>query len=158
MRLKKPGSNLIEMEMTPMIDMTFQLISFFMFVINFNNELVEERVKLPLAETARPVERAAVQPLFLNISKDGRLLVLSQELRVQDPSDMAKINQYLRREAAYIKFDMQQAGKDVARGLEATAVIRADELTPYGLVQDIIRACREAGFVKFSLRALLEPR
>ena len=157
MRFKSAGSNIVEMDMTPMIDMTFQLIAFFMFVINFNNELIEERVHLPVAEVAKPVQRAAVQPLFLNVGKDGKLFLIGEEFDVQDSNGMAKINQYLRREASYIKFDMQRAGKRIEEGLEATVVIRADQYTEFGVVQDLVRACREAGFVKFSLRALLEP-
>jgi len=146
------------MDMAPMIDVTFQLIAFFMFVINFNNELTDERVKLPVAELARPVQKAQVQPLFLNISRDGKLLLIGQELDVNDPQQKAEINAFLRREAAYIKFRMHQGGKIPEQGLEATVVIRAHEATPYGVVQDIIRACREAGFGKFSLRAQLKPK
>jgi biopolymer transport protein ExbD len=153
MRLKRPDSNVSEMDMTPMIDMTFQLISFFMFVVNFNNDLTNETIHLPIAELAKPVDKAKLEPLFLNVNKAGMLVIVGEQLQVQEPNDMAKINAYLKREAALIKANMAKAGKAAAEGLEATVIIRADQHAQYGVVQDLIRACREAGFIKFSLRA-----
>ena len=158
MRLKRAETNVSEVDMTPMIDMTFQLISFFMFVVNFNNDLTNEQVHLPVAEVAKPVEKAKLDPLFLNVTRDGKLQLIGESFAVQNPTDMAKINGYLRREAQLIKLSMHKAGKAGTAGLDATVVIRADEKVAYGVVQDLIRACREAGFVKFSLRANLKPK
>jgi biopolymer transport protein ExbD len=158
MKFKKADTNVSEMDMTPMIDMTFQLVSFFMFAINFNSELMNEQIHLPVAELARPVDKAQVEPLFLNVSRDGKLRLIGESFVIQDPNDMAKINAYLKREATLIKVSMQKVGKVGSDGLEATVIIRGDERVPYGPVQDLIRACREAGFVKFSLRANLKPQ
>ena len=158
MKIKKSATNVSEMDMTPMIDMTFQLVSFFMFAINFNSDLMNEQINLPVAELARPVDKAQVEPLFLNVSRDGKLKLIGESFVIQDPNDMAKINAYLKREATLIKLSMQKVGKSGREGLEATVIIRGDERVPYGPVQDLIRACREAGFVKFSLRANLKPR
>ena len=156
MKLKKADINVSEMDMTPMIDMTFQLISFFMFVVNFNNELTNQQVHLPVAEMAKPVEKAKLEPLVLNINKDGKLLVVGEEFDLHQPNDFAKVNAYLKREATLIKLKMQKVGKSAEKGLEATVIIRGDERMHYGAVQDLIRACRESGFTKFSLRADLK--
>jgi biopolymer transport protein ExbD len=158
MKIKKADTNVSEMDMTPMIDMTFQLVSFFMFAINFNNELVSEQINLPVAEMARPVKKAPVEPLILNITREGELQLIGESFSISDPNDMAKINAYLKREATLIKVAMQKVGRSGAEGLDATVLIRGDERTHYGAVQDLIRACREAGFVKFSLRARLEAK
>ena len=158
MKIKKAAMNVSEMDMTPMIDMTFQLVSFFMFAINFNSELISEQINLPVAEMARPVKKAAVEPLFLNVTREGKLQLIGESFALNDPNDMAKINAYLKREATLIKLSMQKVGRTGSEGLEATVIIRGDERTHYGAVQDLIRACREAGFVKFSLRAHLKPR
>ena len=40
------------MDMTPMIDVTFQLIAFFMFVLNFSEVDQDQRVNLPSSELA----------------------------------------------------------------------------------------------------------
>ena len=43
-----------EGDLTPMIDMTFQLIAFFMVLINFTEAEADQRVKLPESELAKP--------------------------------------------------------------------------------------------------------
>jgi biopolymer transport protein ExbD len=159
MKLKRAKTNVSEMDMTPMIDMTFQLISFFMFVINFNQDLRNETIHLPVAELAKPVEKAKVEPLFLNVNRDGKLLVVGNTWVVdRTHPDMADINEYLRREARLIKANMLRAGRTAEEGLEATVIVRGDRAVQYGVVQDLIRACREAGFTKFSLRAEREAK
>jgi len=45
-----------EPNLTPLLDVVFQLITFFMLVINFSNENYDARVRLPVAGSARPVE------------------------------------------------------------------------------------------------------
>ena len=53
MRVKKIESGVHEGDLTPMIDMTFQLIAFFMVLINFTQSEQNERVQLPLSELAK---------------------------------------------------------------------------------------------------------
>ena len=60
-----------EGDMTPMIDMTFQLIAFFMVLINFAEGDQDQRIKLPSSELAKPPEGAAEAPLILQLTKDG---------------------------------------------------------------------------------------
>ena len=44
-----------EPNLTPLLDVVFQLITFFMLVINFSSENYDQRVRLPVAESAVPV-------------------------------------------------------------------------------------------------------
>ena len=37
MKIKGRGADMVELDYTPMIDMTFQLIAFFMILINFSD-------------------------------------------------------------------------------------------------------------------------
>ena len=48
-----------EPNLTPLLDVVFQLITFFMLVINFSNDNYDQRVRLPVAGTARPVEHGS---------------------------------------------------------------------------------------------------
>ena len=50
----KTQVNLVEGDLTPMIDMTFQLIAFFMVLINFTEADQDERIKLPTSVLAKP--------------------------------------------------------------------------------------------------------
>ncbi len=45
-----------EPNLTPLLDVVFQLITFFMLVINFSSENYDQRVRLPVAESARPMD------------------------------------------------------------------------------------------------------
>src|ERR671922_168975 len=76
MRLKGPrrfGPE-AEVDWTPMIDVTFQLIAFFMFVINFSDAEQDERINLPLSELAKPPESPAETPLTVQLTKDGNAI------------------------------------------------------------------------------------
>ena len=54
-----------EMDTTPMIDVTFQLLAFFMFVLNFSQVDQDQRINLPLSELARPPDVAYDEPLTI---------------------------------------------------------------------------------------------
>src|ERR1700758_1268957 len=73
-----------EPNLTPLLDVVFQLITFFMLVINFSNENYDARVKLPVAGSARPIEEgekaANEDRLVLNVDKDGHLIMTGQVL------------------------------------------------------------------------------
>ena len=43
-----------EVDMTPMIDVVFQLLAFFMVITNFEQTQADERVKLPRDQLAKP--------------------------------------------------------------------------------------------------------
>jgi biopolymer transport protein ExbD len=61
------------MDTTPMIDVTFQLLAFFMFVLNFSQVDQDQRIKLPLSELARPPDVAYVEPLTIQLASDERM-------------------------------------------------------------------------------------
>src|SRR3954454_8339429 len=68
-----------EPNLTPLLDVVFQLITFFMLVINFSNENYDQRVRLPVAGSARPVEgddKSAMEDrLVLNVDREGHLIM-----------------------------------------------------------------------------------
>ena len=48
MRFRRKSTQILEGDLTPMIDMTFQLIAFFMLIINFSEVEKSEEINLPL--------------------------------------------------------------------------------------------------------------
>lgn len=161
MHLRKPEfTTRSGVGMTPLIDMAFQLIAFFMFVLNFSNDVADERVRLPKADQAIPVEEATERPLFLNVDRQGRLLAIGNQWDLE--KDHPAIRSYLEREAAVVKGDMtyEAMGNDAVAGdlkanrLWTTVVIRADFATPCQSIRGLIEACQQVGFYKFALRAL----
>ena len=64
-RKHSDGPAKTDIDMTPMIDMTFQLITFFVFTLNFSQAVQDDRVQLPLSQLAQPAEGAAEDPITL---------------------------------------------------------------------------------------------
>lgn len=154
MRFKKTEATVAEIDMTPMIDVTFQLITFFMVITNFENTRADERVKLPKDELARPSETQRDTEVVLNMGfirdADGEK-VAGPFIFYGDGENYAveKLGPILKREYQYFK-DIGKQPDD------ATVVIRADGEFPTGLVQETIKLSQEAGFTKFALKATQE--
>jgi biopolymer transport protein ExbD len=142
-----------EPNLTPLLDVVFQLITFFMLVINFSQENNDQRVRLPVAGTAQPVEereRVAEDRLVLNVDSRGHLLWNGVPLPVNRAVDEIK------HQAELVRLNLRAAGQkpDPAGGLPTTIVLRADRDTPFTLLYTLITACQTSGFHKFSLKAM----
>ena len=161
MGLRKPEiTSPAGLNMTPMIDMTFQLIAFFMFVLNFSKDVADERIRLPIADQAVPAEQAIDEPLFLNLNRRGSLLAIGTQWDLD--REQSLVLSYLKREAAVVKRDMEYealgdasvAAELKANRLWTTVVIRADRETRCDAVRQLLGMCRQVGFTKFALRAV----
>jgi len=140
MRIKKPGSGIQEGDMTPMIDMTFQLIAFFMVLINFAQGEQNERIVLPDSELAKPPEAPLDFPITLHLTKEGTVIIGGEEISITG------LAPYLVREATVL----QMRGKALS---DATIIIRGHREAQTGRVQELIRKCQENQFERFALRA-----
>jgi biopolymer transport protein ExbD len=138
-RKRKPVGS-VDIDMTPMIDVTFQLITFFMFTLNFSEAEQDQRVQLPTSQVAKPAENSDIEPLTLQLMNDGRVIYNGEAVA------LAALRDYLINE----KDVMRAAGKEPSA---ATVVVRADGRSRTGDVQQIIRSCQEEGFTTFTLRA-----
>ncbi len=116
-----------EPNLTPLLDVVFQLITFFMLVINFSNDNYDVTIKLPVAGSARPIDdgakAAAEDRLVLNIDSKGQLRFNGKVMStgeaaqtIKFEADLARLNQ------------KTLSGKkaDPAAGLPTRVVIRAD--------------------------------
>lgn len=73
----------LEMNLTPMIDVVFLLIIFFMVATKFAEIERDTAVNPPTAENAQPVT-AAPRELIVNVLKDGRYTVNGYEYPLKD--------------------------------------------------------------------------
>ena len=142
-----------EPNLTPLLDVVFQLITFFMLMINFSGDNYDRRITLPVAGSARPIEddqQVAEDRLVLNIDKDGHLL-LGGEVQ-----PLHKAVQSIKHQADLIKLNLKAAGKktDATGSLPTTIVLRADKETSFSSVLGLIKACQANGFRKFALKAM----
>jgi biopolymer transport protein ExbD len=131
-----------------MLDMVFQLITFFMLVINFKGAQIDMNLKLPVIGSARPVDTKGQRDLLiLNINSDGELTVYGR------PRD---IDSYIAGEAQASLLVARRRDSNIESGddLPTIVVIRADRSTPFHLLNRVIQACQKYGFRSFSLKAM----
>ena len=140
MAKKRKQAGGTDIDMTPMIDVTFQLITFFMFTLNFTEAEQDQRIQLPTSQVAKPIENSDIEPLTLQLMEDGQVIYNGE------PVALAALGDYLENEKAV----MLAASREPSA---ATVVVRADGRAKTGEVQQIIRSCQEKGFDKFTLRA-----
>lgn len=126
--------------MTPMIDMTFQLIAFFMFVSNFSEAEQDDRIQLPQSQLAKPSDAPIEAPITLQLTSKSSVVYGGELVGI------GELGSYLERE----KSVLLDAGKEP---VASTVIVRADAAAKTGEVQEIIKVCQEKGFEKFALRA-----
>ncbi len=66
MKIKSAFVSIPEIDMTPMIDIVFQLITFFMVINNFDQNEADERITLPRDQLARPPVAVRKNSFMLN--------------------------------------------------------------------------------------------
>jgi len=145
MKFKEPDAGIQEGDMTPMIDMTFQLIAFFMVLINFSQADQDQRVKLPKSELAKPPDQPLDDALTVNLGLEGAsrnpvIYMAGQRY------DFGSLKTQLDRERDLVV----RNGKDPTK---VTVIIRAHKDCRTGDVQTVIKSCQEARFESFALRA-----
>jgi biopolymer transport protein ExbD len=141
MKIKSRGPSIVDIDMTPMIDMTFQLIAFFMILINFDASEQDDRIQLPSSTLAKPPDAALETPITIQLTQSGQVLMGGQPY-----ASAALIRGVLRNEA----YAMEAQGKAPS---SATIIIRAHKDSKTGQVQELIKVCQEEEFEKFTLRA-----
>lgn len=121
----KKGTALSSLSMTPLIDIVFLLLIFFLVTTRFEEEDHELEVMLPTASEAKPL---VVKPkeIFINIDKDGVYFIANETV------DLEKMQTLL-----------SQA--DVNNPAGQTVVIRADRRCEWDKVVAAINTCQQAG-------------
>lgn len=136
-----------EPNLTPMLDMVFQLITFFMLVINFKAASMDLDLKLPVVGSAKMVEAKGKDMLVLNINKQGGLRIYGNLIK--------DVDRYLNAEAQASLLILKQTHPEAKLGdeLSTMIVIRADRATPFKMLNKIIKAAQDVGFRNFALKA-----
>jgi biopolymer transport protein ExbD len=144
MRIKKKSNfgQFAEGDMTPMIDMTFQLIAFFMVLVNFAQAEQNKRIALPISQLAEPPMETIKDSFTLHVDDQGRTIIFEgQEMKIDALPDALR-NKVAELEAS----DSSKSPRD------ATVILRADRNAEFGFVQEVVVVCQKAQFEKFHLR------
>lgn len=129
-----------EVDLTPMIDMTFNLIAFFMLLINFSQSEQNDRVTLPASELAKPAEIPEEFQVVVHITNADTVEIGGNIVNLES------LRSHLSPELSLL----QISGKTPA---DAYVVLRGHETVPGGKVQEIIKRFQDIGFERFALRA-----
>ena len=141
------SSESLEPNLTPILDMVFQLITFFMLVINFKGAAMDLSLQLPVLGSARPLDYTGTQePLMLNIDAKGG---------VQSYGHPVTVETFIPNEARLVKMQLQALGTPLTDDeLPVPVIIRADRTANYGTVLGIIRLCQAHGYRHVALSAM----
>jgi biopolymer transport protein ExbD len=139
-----------EPNLTPLLDVVLQLLMFFMMCVNFVTEQVNEDIKLPVAQSARPMEKGEVDVLFLNMDPYGKLVIPGRELPLSTPGE---VSFYLRQQYDDARRSAQARG-DESGTVRTAVIIRAHRDVSYAHVYRLLRLCKDVGYTKLQLRAM----
>ena len=125
------GSALEGLSLTPLIDIVFLLLIFFLVATRFAEEDRELDVQLPDASEAQPLTKKP-RELFININKEGKYYVTGKIVT------LAELHPILN--AAYVN----NPGR-------TSVVIRADKRVVWQFVVSVMNACNKAKIRDYSV-------
>jgi biopolymer transport protein ExbD len=145
-RVKSKVDVSAEADMTAMIDMTFQLIAFFMILINFADDSANQTIKLPNDVLAIPPEAPPEDPIVLQMDALGKVLYSGDGF-----VDLSVIRQRLNNKKALILREKRDPKN-------ATVIIRAHRNVATKYVREMLQMCQDLGFETFAFRAVSKDR
>ena len=114
------------LDLTPMVDVVFNLLIFFALSLNFVTSSGGINVKLPEASTAKPIK---AENITINLTKTGQI--------------------YYNKEVASIK-QIRKKLKDV-KDKSSLVIIRADDKVEHGKVVEAMDVAKSEGFSKLAI-------
>lgn len=116
--------------MTPMIDVVFQLIIFFLLSSHMAKQEMQLALELPRASTGQETEEESGRRIVINVLPDpragGRIVVTGREVSRDELPEL-------------IRYEARKSGP----ALEVR--IRTDRAVPYRVVEPVMVACAKAG-------------
>ncbi|MGQ9504756.1 MAG: ExbD/TolR family protein [Thermogutta sp.] len=129
--IRNKSRALESLTMTPLIDVVFNLLIFFLIASKFAEEERELPVKLPEASEAQPL-MSKPKELFINIDQDGRYYVGGKTLTLSQ-----------------LETVLVEAWS--ANPSRTTVIVRADENCRLQPVVSAINACKKANITDYRL-------
>lgn len=114
----------LAIELTPLIDMVFLLLIFFLVATTFNQNEREMQIALPFASASGPIS-ATLRELTVNVDRDGRIVVGGRKLEPEDLESMI--------------------GEAVKSNPEQKVTVRGDRETSYANIVRVLDICKLGG-------------
>lgn len=122
-------------QMTPLIDIVFITLVFFMMTTVYANLESEVDITLPTSDSAVQSERMQGE-IFINVKEDGSIVVNERTM------ELSELQQVLNRVAEYFP--------------GGAVILRADRQVSHGRVIQVMDCCRKADIQQISFAALGE--
>ena len=137
---KKPNNEDVSLDMTPMIDVVFQLIIFFVVTLKMSDDK-DTTIKLEDGKAGIPLTQDELPPsqLTIDVARSGRVSLSNITL-----SDQMLAQKIQERKARY--------------GTEFPCMIRADWQTKHRDVKRVMDVCTANGVWKLSFVAIKEAK
>ena len=151
-RRRRKVEGVLNPNLTPLLDVVLQLITFFMMLVHFGTQLegTAKGVRLPLAPAALPGSDLTIDRLVAAMDAKGRLLVAGDVLDEGAASAWWAAQAKARR-AGLETLGEPAAGDDL---LPTVVILRADRSASYGAVRRTLAEAQDKGFAHFSLVVL----
>ncbi len=122
--------------MTPLVDVVFLLIVFFVMTLNFSHLLIR-KVELPLADKAKPELERTPAELIITVQNDNSLFV------GRKPVPLQRLGEFLQ--------------KRILDPTGTTVTLRGDENLPYQTLQLVMEQVALSGVSRIHFAAYMEP-
>jgi biopolymer transport protein ExbD len=126
----------LNLNLTPMLDVIFQLLIFFMVATTFQKDEREIEVELPRASTGNEVTTDS-EEVIIHVRRDGSLILHGEEV---NSDELAR-----------------QLSATAERNPETPVMIRGDRLVHHEDVVGVMDACGLAGLTALSLGSMETP-
>jgi biopolymer transport protein TolR len=139
--MKRPTqsrSRSLGFNMTPMIDITFLLVIFFLVASHWSRQEFSIEMNLPTAQSGREPIEDETPRVTVNILSDGQTLLGSQTVEGQELASRLRVE------------NAKHDGKLEVR-------LRADRGTPFGVVEPVLKTCADAGIANANFSVTREP-
>ena len=137
MLLKSSDSSLhtVSIELTPLVDMVFLLLIFFLVATTFHQTEREMQIALPFASSATPISMS-LREIIINVDREGQIILAGQ---VTDAEDLQRL-----------------VGEAVEANPEQKVTLRGDRGTAYVNIIRVLDICKMAGIQEPYLDTVLE--
>lgn len=137
----------IRIDMTPMVDVAFLLLTFFMLTTQFRAP-EEVQIELPISHSKFKLPESNI--MMITVTKEGRIL-----LGVDSQTLTAKLFGEQNKFKSAVEIDKQSLGDVLIRARISNpnlrTVVKGDKGAPYGPLEDVMDVLQKARITRFNL-------
>ncbi len=127
----------VQIDLTPIIDMVFLLLIFFLVATRFHQSEREMKIALPAASSAGPIS-TSLRELIINVDADGQIIVSG---RIVTPDDLRAL-----------------ITEAIAQNPDQKVTVRGDQSTAYANIVIVLDICKGCGIQEPYLDTVLLGR